>query len=106
LDDRVIVEENCIVGTPDDPISPGDFRLEACAAQCPDGTMLVGGGCFVASNAFNKLGLIRSIPVTGPGNVSGLWECGVINGSPDTPVDGGVSMEAKAICLLVADCSE
>jgi hypothetical protein len=100
LDDRVIVEENCIVGSPDDPLPPGDFRLEACSAQCSEGTMLVGGGCFVASNESNKLGLIRSIPVTGPGNVSGRWECGVINGSPDTTVDGGVSMEAKAICLV------
>jgi hypothetical protein len=51
---------------------------------------------------FNKLGLIRSIPVTGPGSAAGLWECGVINGSPDTAVTGGVSMEAKAICLVIA----
>jgi hypothetical protein len=102
-DDRVVVEENCIVGTPNDPMPPGDFRLQACAAQCPDGTVLVGGGCFVASNLLNKLGLMRSIPVTGPGNVPGIWECGVINGSATDTVSGGVSMEAKAICLVIGD---
>ena len=70
-------------------------------------TMLVGGGCFVAANEFNKLGLIRSIPVTGQGNVPGIWECGVINGSPDTIIQGGVSMEAKAICLVTSgQCSD
>jgi hypothetical protein len=103
---RVVVEENCTVGTAADPMPPGDFRFQACAAQCPDGTMLVGGGCFVASNADNLLGLIRSVPVTGPGSVGGLWECGVINGSPVVTVQGSVSIEAKAICLVVGQCQE
>ena len=47
-------ESNCVVATPSHPIPPGESRLQACPADYPDGSILVGGGCFVAANQFNK----------------------------------------------------
>ena len=63
--------------------------------------MLVGGGCYVQSNSLVQVALIRSLPVTGPGNIGGVWECGVQNYGDITLF--GVGLEAKAICLRYSD---
>lgn len=99
-DDRVIVEEDCVVTS----IAPNGYDLEACSAACPTGTVMVGGGCFVAPFGSNMLVLIRNQPDTGPGSAEGTWECGVIN--VGAAASAPASMEAKAICLVVADCPE